>query len=97
MAHAARAKTGLRATSARRVNLNSRRQTKQRSLASPGACPTRIRLAHASRTADFAAALARVVPSITNCLSAGSAPLSSAEARAAQPALEIWVPLRSSE
>eukprot|EP00964_Phaeocystis_antarctica_P123696 scaffold87386_cov63-Phaeocystis_antarctica.AAC.2 len=46
-------------------------------------------------TAAFAAALAGMWPS-SSVSSAGSAPLSSAAARAAQPASVIWVPLRLS-
>ena len=48
-----------------------------------------IRLARASYTATCAAAL--TVPSRLSCSSAGSAPLSSAAARVAQPASVTWV------
>eukprot|EP00964_Phaeocystis_antarctica_P066922 scaffold40494_cov60-Phaeocystis_antarctica.AAC.1 len=54
-----------------------------------------LNLARASPTAAFAAALAGM-PSSKRRGSAGSAPLSSAAARAAQPASVIWVPPRSS-
>eukprot|EP00964_Phaeocystis_antarctica_P016404 scaffold9068_cov72-Phaeocystis_antarctica.AAC.1 len=56
---------------------------------------TALDVAIASCTATLAASLAGVPP-IKSVLSAGSAPLPSAAARAAQPASETWVLLRSS-